>query len=387
VKGLLSVLVFAAIAAAGAPAFVVEAEQLVYIGTYTTDTNPDSTSKGIYAYRFNEATGMLAPIGLAAETPSPSYLTASKDGRFVFAVNELQTYQGAPSGIASSFAVDKVTGKLTLLSSQPSRGAGPCHLALDRTGRYLAVANYNGGNYALFPVGNDGRLQPSTVVVAGEQTIGDDGVALKGLGHMVLFDATNRFLLASDLGLNKLLVFRFDGGKGTLASNTPPSVTIPQPKSGPRHFDFDPKQQFLFSLAEQAATITPFAWDAKTGLLTLAAGAVPTRPEGVTGGTTAEIFVHPSGKFLYASNRNNPSTIAVFRIAPNGALTLVEHEKTRGATARGFGIDPTGKWLIVCNQEGAGSIGVYAIDQNTGGLSPAGDLAGVSAPVNVIFVK
>jgi len=372
-------------AAAGVTLLGARADRLVYIGTYTTDTNANSTSKGIYAFRFDDGTGALTPVGLAAETPSPSFLTASADGRFVFAVNELQTYQGETTGLVTSFAVDRATTKLTQLSQQITKGAGPCHLVLDKTGRFLAVANYTSGNFALFPVGQDGKLQPATTVVTGEATTGPDGAPLKGLGHMVAFDATNKFLVASDKGLNKLLVFRFDAAKGTLTPNQPPSVSIPQPRSGPRHFGFDPKEQYVFSLAEQAATITTFSWDAKTGTLA-PLGAVPTRPEGVTTGSTAELVVHPSGKFVYGSNRAANSTIAVFRVGPNGALTLVEHAATRGATTRGFGIDPAGQWLIAGNQ-GSGTLAVFRIDQNTGALTPVGPLSEVVQPVNVIFLK
>lgn len=377
-------LALAAIAVSVAP-LGARAERLVYIGTYTTDTNANSTSKGIYAYRFDDATGALSPLSLAATTPSPSFLTASADGRFVFAVNELQNYQGEATGLVTSFSVDRASGKLTQLSQQLTKGAGPCYLILDKTGRFLAVANYTSGNFSLFPVGSDGKLQPASTIVAGAATAGPDGEVLKGLGHMVAFDTTNKFLVASDKGLNKLLVFKFDAANGMLIPNQPPSVSIPQPKSGPRHFVFDPKQQFVFSLAEQAATVTSFAWDVKAGTLA-PVGAVSTRPEGVTSGSTAEIAMHPSGKFVYASNRSANSTIAVFKVGPNGALTLVEHASTRGATTRNFGIDPSGQWLIAANQ-GSGTLAVFRIDQNTGTLAPVGGLTeGIAQPVCVIFM-
>lgn len=365
---------------------VARAERLVYVGTYTAEFNANSTSKGIYAFRLNDDTGALTPLGLAATSINPSYLTASADGRFLFAVNELQTYQGEPGGFVTSYAIDKATGMLTELSSQPSKGAGPCHLALDKTGRYLAVANYNGGNYALFPVGVDGKLSPVSQLVTGDATMGADGTTpMKALAHMVLFDATNRYLVASDKGLNKLLVFAFDASKGTLTPNTPPAVAIPQPKFNPRHFVFDPAQRFVYSLGESAAAVTSFAWDAKTGTLT-PGSSVSTRPPGVATGSTAEIRMHPSGKFLYASNRSSPSTIAVFSIGANGALTLVEHEQTRGNTARGVNIDPTGKWLISGNQ-GTNTVVAFRIDQTTGALDPVGDPQPVGMPVDVVFVN
>jgi 6-phosphogluconolactonase len=350
------------------------AQRVVYIGTYTGEA-----SKGIYAFRFDDGSGELTPIGLVAETPSPSFLIASADGRFVFAVNELQIFGGAASGSVTSFAVDRSTAKLTELNAQPTEGTGPCHLTLDRTGRYLAVANYGGGNFALLPVGADGRLQKAKTVVTGQTA--ETGTA-KPLGHMVGFDAANRFLVTADKGLNRMLVFRFDAAAGTLTPNEPPSSPLPA-RSGPRHFAFHPKGEWLFTIAEQAATITTFKWDSKAGSLS-ATSNVPTRPADVTTGSTAEIAVHPSGKFVYGSNRGHDS-IAVFTVGVGGALTLVEYESTRGQTPRNFAIDPTGRWLIAANQR-SGTLAVFSIDQSTGALSPVGPLASVGSPVCVLFM-
>jgi 6-phosphogluconolactonase len=350
------------------------AERLVYIGTYTGET-----SKGIYAFRFDDSSGGLTPLGLVVETPSPSFLTSSANGRFVFAVNELQTFGGAAGGSVTSFAVDPASAKLTEISVQPSRGAGPCHLALDRTGRYLAVANYGGGNYSLFPVGADGRLQPAASVVAGE---GSEAGA-KALGHAVGFDAGNRFLVTADKGLNKMLVYRFDVSTGALTPNQPPAAGLPT-GSGPRHFAFHPNGRWLFTISEQAATITSFLWDQKSGTLT-ASGSVPTRPEGVTTGSTAEIAVHPSGRFVYGSNRGHDS-IAVFSVGIDGELTFVEHESTRGQTPRNFALDPSGRWLIAANQR-SGTLAVFSIDQTSGALSPVGPLATVGSPVSILFME
>jgi 6-phosphogluconolactonase len=351
-----------------------EAQRLVYVGTYTGET-----SKGIYAFHFDDSSGALTPVGLVAETPSPSFLTASADGKVVFAVNELSTYQGAPGGSVSSFTVDPATAKLTEISVQPTRGGGPCHLVLDRTGKFLAVANYGGGNFALLPVGAGGKLQPSTVVVSGQ---GAGAGGAKPLGHGVFFTSDNRFLIAADKGLNRMLVFRFDAARGTLTPHDPPSAELPA-GSGPRHFALHPNGQWLFTIAEQAATITTFAWDGKGGTLT-PTSSVPTRPAGVTDGSTAEIAVHPSGRFVYGSNRGHDS-IAVFSVGEKGALTLVEHELTRGQTPRNFAIDPSGKWLIAANQR-SGTLAVFSIDQSTGALTPVGPLAEVGSPVSVLFM-
>jgi 6-phosphogluconolactonase len=352
------------------------AERLIYIGTYTG--RQGLTSKGIYAFRFDDRSGALTPLGLVAETPSPSFLISSSNGRFVFAVNELKSYGGADSGSVTSFAVDSPTSKLSQISVQPTRGADPCHLGLDRTGRYLSVANYNGGNYAVFPVGVDGQLQPATSVVAGERS----GPAAKGLGHAVAFDADNRFLIAADKGLDRMLVFRFDPVLGQLTPNEPPSAALP-PGSGPRHFAFHPNGSWLFTINEQAATITTFSWNAKAGTLE-AIGSVPTRPASVTTGSTAEIAVHPTGRFVYGSNRGHDS-IVVFRVGDGGKLTFVEYESTRGRTPRNFAIDPTGRWLIAANER-SDTLAVFSIDPSSGALTPVGPLASVGAPVSVLFM-
>ena len=350
------------------------AQRIVYIGTYTGEM-----SKGIYAFRFDDSSGALTPIGLVAETPNPSWLISSPNGRFVFAANELQSFGDAASGSVSSFSVDPSTAKLTEISVQPSRGAGPCHLVLDRTGRYLAVANYGGGNYALLPVGSDGRLQPATSVIAGDVS---ETPPPKPLGHSVGFDAGNRFLVTGDKGLNRMLVYRFDVSTGAVTPNQPPSAALP-PGSGPRHFEFHPNGRWLFTISEQAATITTFSWNATTGSLT-ASASVPTRPEGFTTGSTAEIAVHPSGRFVYGSNRGHDS-IAVFLVGDSGTLALVEYEATRGQRPRNFALDPTGRWLIAANER-SHSLAVFSIDQATGALTPVGPLSSVGSPVNVLFM-
>jgi 6-phosphogluconolactonase len=348
-------------------------DRVVYVGTYTGEA-----SKGIYAFTFDDRSGELTPLGLVAETPSPSFLTASADGKFLFAVNELPTFRGAPGGSVSSFAIDPATGKLTELSVQPSQGAGPCHLGLDQTGRFLAVANYSGGNFALFPVGSDGRLRPATSVVDGKAQ-----ASTKPLGHMVGFDADNKFLVAADKGLDRVLVFRFDASNGSLTANQSPAAALPA-GSGPRHFVFHPNGRWLFTINELSATITTFSWDGKSGGLT-AMGSVPTRPAGVDTGTTAEIAVHPNGRFVYGSNRGHDS-VAVFSVGAGGVLTLVEHESTRGETPRNFALDPSGRWLIAANQR-SNTLAVFSIDQTSGALSPVGALTSVGSPVSIVFTR
>ena len=348
------------------------------VGTYTGET---TGSDGIYAFQFDAGTGALTARGLAAATPSPSFLVASADRRVVFAVNELDNYDGA-NGSVTSFALDEASAKLTPLSTQSSRGAHPCHLELDKTGRFLAVANYTGGNYSLFPVTTDGRLEPAVAVVAGKgrgPTSRQEGPH----GHAVTFDAANRFLIATDLGLDRVMVYRFDPVARALVANTPSSVSM-TPGAGPRHFVFHPNARQAFVINELDSTITSLGWDAANGAFR-AGRSVSTLPAGVTASTTAEIHVHPSGRFVYGSNRGHDS-IAVFSVADDGSLTAVEIEPTRGKTPRNFTIDPSGRWLLAGNQASS-TIVVFEIDQVTGALTPVGEPVAAPTPVSILFVS
>jgi 6-phosphogluconolactonase len=353
--------------------------RLVFVGTYTGGS---TGSEGIYALQFDDATGSLTPRGLAAATPSPSFLIASADRRVVFAVNELDNYEGAASGSVTSFAVDSAAAKLTPIGTQSSRGAHPCHLELDKTGRFLAVANYTGGNYSLFPIDADGRLEPAVAVVAG-QGRGPTSRQLGPHGHAVTFDPANRFLIATDLGIDRVLVYRFDSAAGTLVANKPSSVAM-VPGAGPRHFAFHPNGRQAFVINELNSTITSLAWDAATGAFSVI-GTVSTLPAGFSSGTTAEIAVHPTGRFVYGSNRGHDS-VAVFSVADDGSLKLVEIESTRGKTPRNFTIDPTGRWLLAGNQESS-TIAVFGIDQSTGALTPVGEPVATPTPVSILFVN
>jgi 6-phosphogluconolactonase len=212
---------------------------------------------------------------------------------------------------------------------------------------------------------------------------GKGTASTKPLGHAVGFDADNKFLITADKGLDRILVYRFNATDGRLTANQPSSAALPS-GSGPRHFAFHPNGTWLFTINELAATITTFSWDKKSGSLT-PLGSVPTRPVGVTTGSTAEIAVHPSGRFVYGSNRGHDS-IAVFTVGAGGALSLLEHESTRGQTPRNFALDPTGRWLIAANQR-SNTLAVFSIDQTNGGLSPVGPLTSVGSPVSILFMR
>jgi 6-phosphogluconolactonase len=351
--------------------------RLLLVGTYTGEH-----SRGIYALRFDDRRGSLTPATLVAETRNPSFLAASGDGRHVYAVNEVSDAGEARSGGVTAFSLDPAGPTLQDIGRQLSMGADPCHLALDRTGRFLAVANYSGGTFAILPVGDDGTLGPALAVV-GAEGAGPNAQRQQGPhGHQVVFDPSNKYLLAVDLGVDKVLVYRFDERTGALTPNEP-AFTAVAPGSGPRHLAFHPDGTHVFVINELASTIATLGWDGRTGTLT-PRFTVSTLPAGASGdNTTAEIAVHPGGRFLYASNRGDDS-IAVFAIADDGALRLVHHEATRGRTPRHFTIDPTGRWLLVGNQN-SNTITVFRIDDATGALTSTGTETPVGAPVCLLF--
>ena len=353
---------------------------LMYIGTYTEE---GSTSKGIYAYRFDRHTGIISTIGLAARTINPSFLAVHPNHRFLYAVNEVRTYEGQKSGAVSAFAIDRATGKLTLLNEVASKGADPCYITLDKTGKYVLVANYTGGSLSVFPVLDDGRLGEATAFVQ-HSGHGTNPQRQEGPhAHSIDLSPDNRFAIVDDLGLDETLVYRFDSARGTLAPD--PAFAKADPGAGPRHFAFHPTGRFAYVINEMHNTVTAFDYDPADGALH-PLQKISILPKSFTGeNTAAEIQVHPSGKFLYASNRGHDS-IAVFAIDPNkGTLTLVEYASTKGQGPRNFEIAPGGKLLFAANEK-ADNVVVFRINQQTGRLTTTGKVLEVAQPVCVKFV-
>jgi len=352
---------------------------MVYIGTYT-----GPNSKGIYRYRMDLATGTLSDGQLVAEVTNPTFLAIHPNRRFLYAVGEMGQFQGKPAGAVSAFAVSPTTGKLTLLNQQPSGGRGPCHLTVDAEGKNVLVANYGGGSAAVLPVNEDGRLAEPMCVVQHNGS-GPNPKRQEGPhAHSVNLDPAGRFALVADLGLDKVMVYRFDDVKGTLTPNEPPFASV-APGAGPRHLAFHPNGRLVYVINEMGGTVTAFAYDAPRGALS-EIQTIPTLPADFKGdNTTAQVLVHPAGKFVYGSNRGHDS-IAIFAVdQTTGRLTLIGFQLTQGKNPRNFQIDPTGQYLLAANQS-SNNVVVFSIDQNTGQLKPTGCVVDVNAPVCVKFL-
>jgi 6-phosphogluconolactonase len=353
---------------------------LMYVGTYTTKQE----SKGIYAYRFDAATGKLADGALVAQSTDPSFVAISPNGKYLYAVNEVGDFNGQKSGAVSAFATDPKTTKLKLLNQVSTHGAGPCYVSLDSTGKWVLVANYDAGSVATFEVQGDGSLSLVKGFVQHSGSSVDKERQAGPHAHWIATSPDNRFALAADLGLDDVLVYKLDFEKGSLTPNTPPYAQL-KPGSGPRHVAFHPNGKFAYVLTEMATTVTAFSWDAKKGALTTIQ-TVPTLPKDYSGPTeAAEIVVHPSGKFLYASNRAGVDTITVFSIDAKGMLKETQRVSTKGRTPRNFAIDPTGQYLLAANEE-SGNIVVLKIDAGTGALTATGEEVKVSSPVSLAFI-
>ena len=279
----------------------------VYVGTYT-----EAGSKGIYLLELDRTTGALASKGVVAETPNPSFLALHPDGKSLYAVAEVGEFEGKKAGAVAAFAVDRETGKLSPLNKQSSGGSGPCYLVVDRSGKAVLVANYGGGSVAALPIAEGGNLDPASSFRQHEGQGADPSRQEGPHAHSINLDAANRFAVAADLGLDRLFVYRWDSAKGTLTPNDPPSLALPA-GGGPRHFAFHPDGRHAFVCLEMTSQVVPFDYDPERG--TFRAGEpLSTLPEGADkkGNSTAEVVVHPGGKFVYVSNRGHDS-IAIFR--------------------------------------------------------------------------
>jgi 6-phosphogluconolactonase len=350
-------------------------KQWVYVGTTTTNKNP---GKGIYRFDFDPATGQLTSGNVAAEAVNPSFLAIHPTGKYLFAVGEV-----AKSPVVNSFRIDPKTGMLTLINQKPSGGPGPCHVTVDKAGKNVFVANYAGGSAAVLQADDKGELTGPTCFVQHAGKVLNTMRQDRPHAHSVNLDAANKFAMIADLGLDQVKVYKIDAAAGTITPNDPPAFQT-APGAGPRHFAFHQDGKRAFVINELNSTLTALDYDAARGVLT-ERQTVSTLPPGYDkpGNTCAEVVVHPSGKFVYGSNRGHNS-IAAFAIEPDGKLRSVGYQGEGVKTPRNFNIDPSGQWLLVANQDG-GSIVVFKIDQQTGALSPTGIRAEVPSPMCIKF--
>lgn len=355
-----------------------DSKMQVYIGTYSDDQH-----EGIHLLQLDTASGELTKIGGTSGVKNPSFLALHPNGHFLYAVCEVDDFENGKGAVAA-FAIGP-HGALKALNRQSSGGGGPCHLVVDRAGKNVLAANYGGGSVCVLPIDDEGRLSKASSVIQHRGKSVDAGRQEAPHAHSVNLDRDNRFAFVADLGLDQVLVYRFDPVKGMLAPNDPPAARV-KPGAGPRHFAFHPNGQFAYVINEMACTITAFRYSPHHGTLEELQTITTLPHEKRDDYSTAEVQVHPSGKFVYGSNRGHNS-IAIFTVdEQTGRLTAAGHHSTEGKTPRNFGIDPAGKYLLAANQD-SDNLVVFKIDASTGQLTPTGHEIKVPKPVCVKFVR
>lgn len=354
-------------------------DQLLYVGTYTT---PDRR-EGIYLVRMNRQSGKLRQVGALDAGENPSFLAIHPNGRVLYAVNEVEKYNGKASGAVSAFAIARDTGALTRRNEQPSEGSAPCFVSVDRSGRVVLVANYTGGSVAMLPIKADGSLAPAASVVHHTGTGPNAERQEAPHAHSIIADPSNRFVLSADLGADRVLVYRLDLD-GKSLRQVEGGDAVMRAGAGPRHLAFHTTLPLVFVSDELDSTVATLRFDAESGKLS-PLDARSTLPSGWTGTNyPADIHVAPSGRTLYVSNRGHNS-IAVFSVAPaTGALSLEHVVSTDGDWPRNFSLDPTGRWLLVANQK-SDSVVVFARDQESGRLTPTRQRITIPSPVCLRF--
>jgi len=371
---------------------------LACAGTYSSPQGPEGwrgRGQGIYVFEMNPASGVLTQLEVVPNDANPSCLALDPSREHLFSANEVSNFAGGNSGSVSGYAVDRVTGHLTLLNTVSSEGAGPAHLSVHPSGKYVLVANYMGGNVAVLPIQPGGELGPATDVVHHQGVVGSQqphsapkgSFAISGHdqphAHMIQADAPGRFVFASDLGLDRIFIWKFDVESGKLTPNNPDSVALPS-GDGPRHFAFHPNGRWFYSLQEEGSTLVAFDYDASRGRLK-EKQTLSSLPKGFAGTNfTSEVMVSADGKFLYAANRLHDS-IAWFPISATGTLAFGGEEWTRGDYPRSFSIDPTGNFLFCCNQRGD-AVTTFRVHRNTGALAFTGLYTPIGTPANIVFL-
>jgi 6-phosphogluconolactonase len=349
----------------------------VYVGTYT---EPGGQGEGIYVYQFDAETGALSPVQTVTGIASPSFLAVSPNHQFVYAVSETD------GGKVFAYARDEETGQLTALNSQPTHGAAPCYVSTDASGRWAFVANYTSGSIASFPVGENGVLGEAVSVIQHEGSSVNPDRQEGPHAHMIAPSPDGRFVLATDLGMDKVMIYQVDESSGALRANTkgPTFAEVP-PGSGPRHFAFSPNGRFVYVINELISSVTVFSYDHETAAME-ALQTISTLPDDFTDESyCAHVVVSPDGRFVYGSNRYHDSLVIFAVSASDGTLTPVAYESTRGKTPRNFALDPSSAWVLAANQE-SDTIVTFQRDLDSGELTATGAVTEVPSPVAVLFV-
>jgi 6-phosphogluconolactonase len=381
-----------------------DAPLMAYVGTFSSPLRntlptqvdlPPGNGRGIHLFTVDRATGALSPAGIVEAGNSPNSITVNSAGTRLYTTNETDRVGDANEGTVSALAINRETGQLTLLNSVRSGGAGPTHASVHPAGRFLLVANYFGGSIAVLPIQADGSLAPASDVKQDSGPIGPRVAANAPPGsfafsghdrthaHMVQPDREGRFVLHTDLGLDRIYVWKFNAAVGLLEANDPPFVSLP-PGDGPRHFSFHPNGRWLYSLQEEGSTVTLFDYDPATGRLA-ARQTLSSLPPGYGGSNFCSgILLSSDGRFLYAGNRLHDS-IALFAVAKNGELSFVADEWTRGDYPRSFNFDPSGRFLYACNQR-ADNVAIFRVNRRSGRLNFTGHYGVVGNPSAIGFV-
>ncbi len=355
-------------------------EWLLYVGTYTT---PETKSEGVYVYRFNAATGEIKALskGSLAKSPSPAFLAIDPKRRFLYAANEVGEFNGKKNGGVTAFAISQQTGELTQLNQQPAPGV-PAHITVHPSGRFVLIADYGGGNAAIYPVKLDGSLGAMSDVAQHTGKGFDPKRQTEPHAHCIIVDAAGKHAFVPDLGLDKVMIYSIDAQLGKLIAHGSAAV---KPGAGPRHFVFHPGGEFAYVINELNSTVTMFEYIAARGTLS-EVQSISTLPADFKGASyCADIHIHPTGKFLYGSNRGHNSIVIYAIDAKTKKLTLVGHESVRGDWPRNFAIDPTGQFLLAANQR-SNNIVVFRIDVKTGLLKATEHSVALGAPVCLKFI-